>query len=60
MHHNNLIENKKSFFCKVTFFLVLLAFALLIYLESNLLKDLFYFVIVFVLFIRFLLIKLYH
>lgn len=60
MHHNNLTENKKSVFYKAVFFLVLLTFALFIYLESNLLKDLFYFIIVFILFIKFLLIKLYH
>lgn len=60
MHHNTLTDDKKSFITKVIFFLILLSIIALIYLESGVLKDLVYFAIVFILFIKFLIIKLYH
>lgn len=60
MHRNKLIENKKSFILKVSFFLILLIFSMLIYLESRRVIDVLYFSVVLVLFIRFLSIKLYQ
>jgi hypothetical protein len=60
MHHNTLIGNKKGFAVKTTFFLILLFFTGLLYFESRLIKDAFYFAIVLMLFIKFLVIKLYH
>lgn len=60
MHRKELIGNKNSFLLKVLFFVLLSMFSILIYLESHKLIDIVYFGVVFVLFIRFLYIKLYH
>lgn len=60
MHHNALTEDKKGFIIKVIFFLALLSLVALMYLESHMLKDALYFVVVLVLFIKFLIIKLYY
>lgn len=60
MHHNALTDDKRSFAFKIVFFLVLLSFIALMYLESGLLKDAFYFAVVLILFIKFLIIKLYR
>ncbi len=60
MHYNALTEDKKSFAFKIVFFLALLSLIALIYFESRLLIDAVYFAIVFILFIKFLIIKLYH
>ena len=60
MHHNVLTKEKKGFILKVLFFISLLLLIGFIYLDSRLLKDAIYFVVVFILFIKFLFIKLYH
>ena len=60
MHRKELIGNKNSFLLKVMFFVLLSMFSILIYLESHKVIDIVYFGVVFVLFIRFLYIKLYH
>lgn len=60
MHRKELIGNKNSFLLKVLFFVILSLFSILIYLESHKVIDIVYFGVVFVLFIRFLYIKLYH
>lgn len=60
MHRKELIGNKNSFLLKVLFFVLLSLFSILIYLESHKVIDIVYFGVVFVLFIRFLYIKLYH
>lgn len=60
MHRKELIGNKNSFLLKVLFFVLLSFFSILIYLESHKVIDIVYFGVVFVLFIRFLYIKLYH
>lgn len=60
MHHNALTEDKKSFLIKIIFFIVLLSLVALMYLESGMLKDALYFIVVFILFIKFLIIKLYY
>lgn len=59
MHHNVLTGNKKGFLLKIIFFLGLLTTIALIYMESKMAIDALYFIVVFVLFIRFLFIKLY-
>lgn len=60
MHRKELVGNKNGFILKIMFFLILLVFSMLIYLESHKVIDIIYFGIVFVLFLRFLSIKLYH
>lgn len=60
MHHNALTEDQKSFLIKIIFFIVLLSLVALMYLESGMLKDALYFIVVFILFIKFLIIKLYY
>lgn len=59
MHHNTLVWNSKEFIIKVIFFIILLTFVALLYMESKLLIDAFYFCVVLVIFIRFLIIRLY-
>ena len=58
-HVSELTGARKSFFLKVGFFVVLLFFAGGMYLESGLLIDAAYFVIVLALFLKFLIVKLY-
>lgn len=60
MNHIDLMGDKKSFLLKITFFVVLLIFAFSMYLESQKLLDAAYLAVVMVLFIKFLLVKLYH
>lgn len=60
MYHTELTGERKSFFIKVIFFLSLLTIVGFMYLESNMLVDAAYFGIVLVLFIRFLIVKLYR
>lgn len=60
MNHKEVLEEKKSFLYKVIFFVILLMFAGFMYIESNMLIDAVYFGVVLILFIRFLIIKLYH
>lgn len=60
MHRSTSIKEKKSLVIKIMFFMVLLSFIGLMYFESGLLKDAIYFAIVLIIFIKFLIIKLYH
>lgn len=60
MHHIELTGCKRSVQIKILFFLILLFFIGITYLESNSILDAIYFCIIAVLFIRFLFIKLYH
>lgn len=60
MNHKEVLEEKKNFLYKVIFFVMLLVFAGFMYIESNMLIDAVYFGVVLILFIRFLIIKLYH
>lgn len=58
-HAVELTGAKKSFFLKVCFFVILLLFVGGMYLESGLIIDAVYFIIVLSLFIKFLIVKLY-
>lgn len=58
-HAAELTGARKSFLLKVAFFIVLLFFAGAMYIESRMLIDAAYFVIVLALFIKFLILKLY-
>lgn len=60
MHHNTLMVDKRNFIIKIIFFLTLLSMIALMYFESGAIKDVFYFAVVLVLFVKFLIIKLYH
>jgi hypothetical protein len=60
MRYNNLTDDTKSFINKVLFFVTLLVFSGLIYLERGLIHDAVYFIIVLFFFIKFLIMKLYH
>lgn len=60
MNRKEVLEERRCFITKVMFFLILLMFAGFMYIESNMLIDVVYFVAVLVLFVRFLLLKLYH
>lgn len=60
MHQSELMENRKSFLIKVAFFIALLMFIGFMYLESNMVLDAVYFVVVLALFIKFLVVKLYQ
>lgn len=60
MHQSELMENRKGFLIKVAFFIALLMFIGFMYLESNMVLDAVYFVVVLALFIKFLVVKLYH
>lgn len=58
-HAAELTGNKKSFLLKTVFFVILLLFAGAMYLESRMIIDAAYFVMVLFLFVRFLIVKLY-
>lgn len=60
MHHSTSTKDKKSLVVKILFFMILLSFIGLMYFESRLVKDAIYFAIVLIIFIKFLVIKLYH
>ena len=60
MHHNVLTDNKKAFYSKVLFFILLFVLSLLMYIESKLIIDAFYSLVILILFIRFLVVKLYQ
>lgn len=60
MNRKEVIEERNSTILKIIFFLGILTFIGLIYLESHLLFDAAYFVLVLIFFIKFLIIKLYH
>lgn len=52
--------NKKSFIIKLIFFIMILSITLLLYFESTSIMDIVYFIVVFIMLIRYLYIKLYH
>ena len=56
----NLTKEQKGFLYKTCFFVVLLVVIALMYLESKLLIDAVYFLIILATFVRFLILKLYH
>lgn len=58
--HTELTGKGKSFLIKIIFFLALLTVVGFMYLESKIIIDAVYFMIVLVLFIRFLIVKLYQ
>lgn len=58
--HGELINNRKSYALKIMFFLLLISFSMLMYLESRMITDIIYCGLVSILFIKFLTIKLYH
>ncbi len=60
MHRNKLIKNTKDFIGKLIFFLILLTFSILMYFESHTIIDVIYFVLVCILFFKFITVKLYH
>lgn len=60
MHHDDMKDERKSFYCKVAFFLIMLFLVGMTYLENGLMIDAFYFCTVLTLFIRFLILKLYQ
>lgn len=60
MHRTELIGDHKGFLIKVTFFIALLMLIGFMYLESNMVLDAVYFVVVLTLFIKFLFVKLYQ
>lgn len=53
-------DKKKSFIAKVIFFISLLIAVLISYIESSRIEDIIYFVGVLILFIKYLIAKLYH
>ena len=53
-------KNQRSFLIKVCFFIFLLVVVALLYLESKAIIDVVYFILILILFIRFLILKLYH
>ena len=60
MDHKEVLEKRRNFLYKVIFFVILLLFAGFMYIESNMPIDAVYFGVILILFIRFLIIKLYH
>lgn len=60
MHHTELTSERKSFFIKVIFFVLLLTLVGFMYLESKMVIDVVYFVVILCLFIKFLILKLYQ
>lgn len=60
MHHTELTSERKSFFIKVIFFILLLILVGFMYLESRMVIDVVYFIVILCLFIRFLILKLYR
>ena len=49
-----------SFIIKVLFFITILVAAVMMYIENSSIVDIGYFFVVFILFIKFLIVKLYH
>lgn len=58
--HGQEIEHKKSFVLKILFFIIILAVIGTLYFESAHIIDIIYFSIVLFIFIRYLIMKLYH
>lgn len=60
MNRKKISTERKSTFIKIAFLLSLLICAAFMYMESRLLIDVAYFAVVAVIFIRFIIVKLYH
>lgn len=60
MQQNILIHSNKDFIEKVLFFICLLTGIAFLYIESKQILDLTYFVVVFIIFIRYIIMKLYQ
>ena len=60
MHRSELMGSRKDLIIKLLFFALLLVFSVMMYLESRMVIDIAYFIIVAVLFIKFLTVKLYQ
>ena len=60
MHHNDITNNSGNLIIKTSLFMALLIIVGLIYFESKNIVDLVYFSIILGLFLRFLIVKLYH
>ncbi len=60
MSHKETLEQRNSTLIKVGMFLSILLFAGVSFIESQSVLDAIYFIVVLILFIRFLWIKLYH
>ena len=60
MHQSEIVGNARAFAIKTMFFLLLIAFSVVMYLESKAMLDMAYAFVVLVLFIEFLNVKLYQ
>lgn len=60
VNRKKISTERKSTFIKIAFLLSLLICAAFMYMESRLLIDVAYFAVVAVIFIRFIIVKLYH
>ncbi len=60
MHRSELMGKRRDLVIKLLFFALLLVFSVMMYLESRMVIDIAYFIIVSVLFIKFLSVKLYQ
>lgn len=60
MHRSELMGKRRDLVIKLLFFALLLVFSVIMYLESRMVIDIAYFIIVSVLFIKFLSVKLYQ
>lgn len=60
MQQNDLIHSNKDFIVKVLFFICLLTGIAFSYIESKHILDLIYLVVVFITFIRYIIVKLYQ
>ncbi len=60
MHQSEIVGNKRTFAIKTMFFILLMAFSVVMYLESKAALDMAYAFVVLILFIEFLNVKLYQ
>ena len=60
MNHNKLTSIKKSEMFEILLFLIVLVLSLISFFNNHMLVDAVYFVVVLTLFIKFLIVKLYH
>ena len=60
MHQSEIVGNARAFAIKTMFFLLLIAFSVVMYLESKAMLDMAYAFVVLVSFIEFLNVKLYQ
>lgn len=60
MHQIEIVGSKRLFAIKAFFFLSLISFAIVMYLESKVMLDIAYALVVLILFMKFLKVKLYQ